>query len=260
MTDRIRVERERDGRVLTLVIDHPKGNVLDRRTMLELDAVLAEHAADGALKLVTLRGAGRHFSFGASIEEHRPAEAASMLATFHALVRHVARYPVPVVALVDGRCLGGAFELVLCCHFVLATQQAVFACPEIQLGVVPPVLAALGAWRLGAPAAERLVLTGGELDAAEARRLGLVSEIVAAGDDLALAASRFYDARLAGLSAFALREAVAALRETPAVAALLDEGLAAAEHRYLERIVPSYDGNEGIEAFLEKRAPVWRDA
>jgi cyclohexa-1,5-dienecarbonyl-CoA hydratase len=95
-----------------------------------------------------------------------------MLAGFHAMIRQVAAYPVPIAALVEGSCLGGAFELILACHFVFAAPSAVLGCPEIKLGVFPPVLAAIGSHRLGGPLAERLVMTGASIDAAVAERAG----------------------------------------------------------------------------------------
>ena len=96
-----------------------------------------------------------------------------MLAAFHALIRTVADYPVPLAAVVQGQCLGGAVELVLACQFVFATASARFACPEIKLGVLPPVLAAIGPLRLGHAVSERLLLSGDSLDAEAAHQLAL---------------------------------------------------------------------------------------
>ena len=244
------------GTLLSLVIDRPKGNVLTRELMQELDAALAEHEGDAALRLVTLRGAGPNFSFGASVEEHQKEQAPAMLEAFHALIRRIGRYPVPVAALVDGRCLGGGFELALACHVVIATPRAVFACPEVKLGVIPPVLAALGPVRLGPALSERLLVTGAELSAADAGDfVWLFAE-----DDLEETALAWFRATLAPLSAFALRQATQAARDGAGFFERLDAGIARAERRYLEHILPSHDGNEGIAAFLEKRSPVWRDA
>ncbi|MEB2311010.1 MAG: enoyl-CoA hydratase/isomerase family protein [Sorangiineae bacterium] len=247
----------RDARVLDLLIDNPKGNILTGAVMRELDAALAEHASAKALRLVTIRGAGKNFSFGASVEEHQRDQAPAMLAGFHALIRRVAGYPVPVAAVVDGRCLGGAFELALACHFVFATDRAVFGCPEIKLGVLPPVLAAIGPHRLGASLAERLLITGEDLDVARAEEVGFVTRVLSSTDDPFAAALGWYDAALAGLSAYSLRQAVTAVRRS--MASALGAELDAAERHYLESLLPSHDGNEGITAFLEKRAPVWTD-
>jgi cyclohexa-1,5-dienecarbonyl-CoA hydratase len=254
------VESLEDGAVLRIVMDRPKGNVLTGSVMLAIDGALREHAGDPALRLVTIEGAGGHFSYGASVEEHRREQVAQMLGTVHALIRRVGHYPVPVAALVRGRCLGGAFELALACHFVFATRDAVFACPEITLGVFPPALAALGGARLGGAWTERLLLTGGELDAESARALGLVTALVPEGEDLGAWALQWYAKTLKPLSAFALRQAVRAVRAGNGVDAALGEPLDAAEKRYLDELPPSHDGNEGIEAFLAGRPPKWKNA
>ncbi len=255
-----KVDLGRGGAVLRVVLDQPKANVLSVAMMREIEQALADHAGDKKLKLVTLRGAGNNFSFGASVPEHKKETAREMLATFHRFIRAVASYPVPIAALVSGRCLGGAFELVLACHYVFATESAVFGCPEVKLGVVPPVLAVVGHHRLGAPLTERLVTTGADLGAREAETRGLVAAVVKPETDLDAWIDAWFDKNLAPLSAFSLREATYAARHGSGMLASLGEPLDAAERRYVERLLPSHDANEGIEAFLAKRTPQWVDA
>ncbi len=248
------VHAQMEDGLLELCLDKPKGNVLDAQLMAALAEALRAHADEPALRMVLLRAQGAHFSFGASVEEHRAASAAEMLRGFHQLIRQVASYPVPVVALVQGKCLGGAFELALACHVVFATPDAQFACPEIQLGVFPPVLAAIGPRCLGGPLAERLLLTGQTLTVEAAERCGWLAGVVPDRD----AVLAWYRQHLQGLSGHSLRQAVAAARH----GLLLDLGapLDALEARYLTHLLPSHDGNEGIEAFLQRRAPVWSHA
>jgi cyclohexa-1,5-dienecarbonyl-CoA hydratase len=255
----IRAELLEDGTLLRILLDRPKGNVLSAQMMAEITAALRLHLPDPRLRMILLRGAGGHFSFGASVEEHRKAQAPEMLRTFHELCRTVAASPVPVAALVEGRCLGGAFELVLCCHFVLATTTARFGCPEIKLGVFPPVLAALGAHRLGGALAERLLLTGGELDAHGAERAGLLSRLIEDGQEPETAALEWYRANLRPLSAFGLRQAALAVRRGSGMLDRLGAPLDAVERQYVTAVLDSHDGNEGIDAFLAKRPPEWRD-
>ena len=258
----VRADLLEDGRVLRLVLDQPKGNVLDAAMIEQLEAALSEHAERRELRLVVFRGAGGQFSYGASVPEHRKELAPKLLGTFHRLARQVVGYPVPVASLVEGNCLGGALELVLCGHFVFAAPGARFGCPEIRLGVFPPLLAALGSDRLPPSARERLLLTGETVDAETARRLGLVTEILEGdgGDDgdPEEALLTWYRENLAPLSAFALRQGVRALRSLDFVDGF-SRRLADTEARYLDNLLPSHDGNEGIEAFLEKRKPEWED-
>jgi cyclohexa-1,5-dienecarbonyl-CoA hydratase len=255
----IEVSLLENSTVLRILLNRPKGNVIGSAMMAEIGAALAGHRDDAHLRLVILRGAGGTFSFGASVEEHRKDQAEAMLGAFHQLVRDLASYPVPVAALVEGRCLGGAFEIVMCCHLVFTTGSARFGCPEIKLGVFPPVLAVAGAARLGSALSERLLLTGEELDAAASERVGFSVTLDAALDpEEALLA--WYRTHLAPLSAFALRQAVHAARERSALLVALGGPLHAAERQYLQEVLSSHDGNEGIESFLARRPPAWRDA
>lgn len=260
MADRtITVDRLEQGAVVRIVLDQPKGNILTGAMMRAIGEALAACRDDAALKLVLIRGAGGHFSFGASVEEHQRHQVAGMLQTFHRLLRDVAAFPLPVAALVEGRCLGGAFELALCCHFVFAAPDAVFGCPEIKLGVFPPVMAAIGPRRLGGALAERLLLTGDSLDADGAERAGLVARVVGPQDPEADLLAWYRD-RIAPLSAFALRQAVRASRRGSGLLDALGAPLDLLESQYLDEVAVSHDGNEGIEAFLARRAPAWQNA
>ncbi len=255
----IRVRLEEEGRLLTLLLNQPKGNILTTKMMGELAAALEAHRDLPGLKAVVLAGAEHRFSFGASVEEHQKEQAPAMLSGFHAFVRKVANYPVPIAALVEGPCLGGAFELVLCCHLVFATESATFGCPEIKLGVFPPVLAAVGPHRLGGPLAEWLTLTGAVVPAKRLKCGGLVMEIFEdkASEDQFL---EWFRENLGGLSAFAIRQSVKALRQGSPTLEALGKALDAAEEQYVSEVLESHDGNEGISAFLERRKPVWTDA
>jgi cyclohexa-1,5-dienecarbonyl-CoA hydratase len=149
--------------------------------------------------------------------------------------------------------------MALCCHLVFATADARLGCPEIKLGVFAPVLAAIGAERLPGALAERLLLTGDEMDATTAAGAGLLATTLD-GPDPEASLLAWYATHLAPLSAFALRQATAAFRHTSGVVRALHEKLPAIERQYLDEVVASRDGNEGIAAFLARRAPQWEDA
>lgn len=251
--------RLEDGAVLDLRLNRPKANILDAAMMAALSAELTSAADNKALKLVVIRGTGGHFSFGASVEEHRKEQAPAMLAAFHALIRQVGRFPVPVAALIEGQCLGGAFELVLVCHLLFATSNAQLGCPEIRLGVLPPVLAAVGAQRLGGVLAERLLLTGASLPADEAQQRGLLTILEGETPPVEHIVTWFRK-HLEPLSAFSLRQATLAIRQGSGMLDALDRGLAGAEALYLREILNSHDGNEGIDAFLARRPAEWTNA
>jgi len=247
-----------DETLLRLVLDKPKGNVLSLEMMKALSDALSAQANNPHLRMVVIRGAGSHFSFGASVEEHKKEQAPSMLAGFHAMIRQVASYPVPVAALVEGSCLGGAFELVLACHLVFAAPSANFGCPEVKLGVFPPVLGAIGAHRLGGPLAERMILTGATIDAAAAERAGFVSAVFSGGS-LEEEILDWYRKNLRPLSAFAIRQAAKVARTGSGIVAALGDTLDTLEQQYVREVLASHDGNEGITAFIERRKALWED-
>ena len=255
--ERVRKELLESGTLLRLLLDRPPGNILTSGLMEQLGHELASHANERWLRMVVLQGAGGQFSWGASVEEHRKPSAPGMLRALSRLVRTIARYPVPVAALVEGRCLGGGFELALACHLVFTTPDAQLGCPEIKLGVFPPVLAALGPWRLGGALSDRLVLTGEPLTAAAAHSCGFSAAVLDGSDPFAQL-TEWYRKGPARLSAAALRTATQAVRA--GTESLLGARLDELEQLYLTRVLASHDGNEGIEAFIARRAPVWEDA
>ena len=145
----VTVETAHSGKLQRLVVNRPKGNVFSGEVMSELESALAVAVKSPTLRLLTLEAEGEHFSFGAAVEEHTRAQVVPMLQRLNRLIKAVATCPVPVAALVQGKCLGGAFEVVLAAHFVFAAGDARFGMPEIRLGVFPPVACALLGRKVG---------------------------------------------------------------------------------------------------------------
>lgn len=242
-----------DGAVHTITIDKPPGNVVDIALCRQLlDAIGSASKASDA-KVLVLRGAGEHFSFGASVEEHLPEKAPEMIAGLGAVIRALMDFPYPTLAGVQGSCLGGGLELILACGIVIADEAARLACPEIQLGVLPPAATALLSRRV----AEDVLLTGRALTAEEANNMGIVN-VVAEHGDLDEVIDTFVQKYFVPRSALSLRIATKAIREPGR--AEFDRRLDRAESLYLEELLATHDGVEGIRAFIEKRPPVWKNA
>jgi cyclohexa-1,5-dienecarbonyl-CoA hydratase len=245
----VRVEPR--GAVVDVVLERLPLNVLDLATLQALHASLLALADREDVRVVVLRSAiPGTFSAGADVADHARDRAPAMLTAMHAAVRALRSLAVPTIAVVDGRCLGGGCELALACDLVVASPRATFGQPEIDLGCFPPVAAALLPRLAGRRAAE-LVLVGAPVGAPDALAMGLVSRVA---DDAEAEGRRLADA-LVGKSRTALAAAVRALRA--GTDGTLDEALARNERLYLEAVVPSADADEGVRAFLEKRAPVW---
>ena len=232
--------------VCELRLDAPPGNILDRATCMAMAESIREHAANADLKAFLLTAAGANFSYGASVEEHVAGEVERFLPAFHDVFHAFADAAVPVVAAVQGLCLGGAFELVSFANFVVAERAARFGVPEITLGVFPPAACVLLPWRLGGAAAEALVLGGRPVGA---ESCGLVNVTCPEGA-LEAATEDLLDKRIRPHSAAALRLGVRAMRGT--LYAELRARLPALEALYLKELMATRDAREGIDAFLAK--------
>ena len=247
---RVTVEK----RVATLTLDRPPLNVLDISTCRALTEAVHGLAGLDEVGVLVLAGHGKAFSAGVDVGEHRPATAAAMLHAFHAFCRGLLEFPRPTIARVHGAALGGGCEIVLCCDLAIASLAARIGQPEIALGVFPPLAAVLLPRIAGRRAAAEAILWGDVWPAADALRLGLVSEVVAADNLDAHIAARAARATL--MSVVALRQARKALRR--GAVGPIDEALRAVEEAYLNELMRSEDAGEGLQAFLEKRPPTWR--
>jgi len=258
--DGIVVDRTAEGEIYVR-LDNPPGNVLDIELCQRLRAVLAEAAEDGAAKLLVLSSTGKHFSFGASVEEHLPESAAAMLAEMSAVVAALYAHPYPTLAAVRGRCLGGGLEVALACDMLFLEESAVLAAPEIQLGVFAPAATVLLQSSVPRCIAAEVLLTGRNVGADEALRWGLVNRVVADGE-LDTAVAELAASSFAPRSAASLRQATAAYRAACSTRdpERLTEELGRVERRYVEQLLPTHDGVEGIRAFIEKRQPVWEQS
>ena len=256
MAGPLQISREREGRLLVLRLARPKANIVDAEMIGALDAALAAAEAPGApgLRGVLLTHEGPHFSFGASVQEHLPAGFAAMLRSLHGLVLRLAGFPLPVLVSIQGQCLGGGLEVAAAGHMLFAAPDAKLGQPEMQLGVFAPAASCLLPERMGQAAADDLLLSGRSIDGREAHRLGLV-QVVA--EDPEAAALAWFDEHLSKKSASSLRLAVQAARHD--LVARLRAKVAAVEALYGERLMATHDALEGLNAFLEKRAPRWED-
>ncbi len=252
MSDPVKVWFERDGRLLRLRLDRPKANVLDAAAIGALDAALSEHGEKAGLLGILIDASGPHFSFGASVEEHLPAQCAGMLAGFHRLVLRVLGSPVPVMMAVRGQCLGGGLELVSAGHLIFANADARLGQPEIQIGVFAPAASCLLPERMGLAAAEDLLISGRSITAEEAFQAGLFTAVA---PDPEAAALDYFDKHLAPKSASSLRFAVLAARG--AIVERVSARLAVVERLYLDELMSTRDAVEGLEAFLAKRPARW---
>jgi cyclohexa-1,5-dienecarbonyl-CoA hydratase len=248
----LKVWLDREAALLRLRLARPKANICDAQMIAALHAALDAHR-DSGLRGVLLDAEGPHFSFGASVEEHLADRCAQMLASLHALIIAMAEFPAPILTAVRGQCLGGGLEIALAGGSIFAAPDAQFGQPEIRLGVFAPAASCLLPWRISAVAAEDLLCSGRSIGAAQAHAIGLVHALA---DDPEAAALAYFDEHLAPRSAAALACAMSAARA--ARVRELRERLAEVERVYLQQLMKTHDANEGLAAFLAKRAPAWQ--
>lgn len=246
----------RDGAWRRVILGGGRGNVLSLDLIRALGAQLHTLESERGIKWLTLEGSGGEFSYGARIQEHLPEMMKTVLPETHRIVKQLLAFPAPSAALVEGRCLGGGFELALSCDDILATDNATFGLPEIRLAAFPPAAAAILPLRVGASRATRAIVTGQTREASYWHDAGLLS-MVAPQSSLLDAAAAWFDANIAPHSAVALSHAVAAARLT--LRAQAEPALDKAERDYLAGLLKTADAVEGVNAWLEKRSPNWTD-
>jgi cyclohexa-1,5-dienecarbonyl-CoA hydratase len=253
----IETRAESAGTWVRVGMSAPPGNVLSLDVLRALRHAIREAGARRGVKWLTIEGTGDDFSFGASIPEHLPAVMPRVLPEMHQLLRDLLAFPSPTAALVKGRCLGGGFELALACDDIIASDDATFGFPEIGLSAFPPAGAALLPLRVGTSRACRAIVTGEARPAKYWHDAGLVS-IVAAHVSIIDGARVWFNRHLRPRSAVALSHAAEASRLT--LRAVAEPALAMAERQYLSRLLHTADAAEGIQAWIDKRPPVWKDA
>jgi cyclohexa-1,5-dienecarbonyl-CoA hydratase len=246
---------ERRDAVARITLNRPPLNILNMAMMGELRQVLAQVRSEDDLKVLVIGHRGKAFSAGVAIEEHTREKVREMLEKFHGVFRLLDSLALPSLALVDGMALGGGCELALFCDMVVASDRATFGQPEIKVGVFPPVAAVLMPHLIGRNRTLEMLLTGTVIGAEEAKAIGLINRVFPAGSFLENAEE--FIGKLTSLSRPVLRLTKRAI--TQSLYARVPDGIASAEQLYLDELMRTEDAGEGLNAFLEKRQPSWKN-
>jgi cyclohexa-1,5-dienecarbonyl-CoA hydratase len=245
---------ERAGGVAKITLDHPPVNIMDIPTMREINAALEALQGDEETKVLVFAAQGKAFCAGVDVRDHTADKVEEMVEVFHHIFRQMWSLEMPTMAAVNGAALGGGCELVTFCDMIIASEKATFGQPEIQVGVYPPVAVVTFPRLMPHMKALELLLTGSVIDAREAERLGMVNKVVPV-EGFEEEVSRFLG-KLTTLSAVVLRLTKRATLQGLTLG--FEEALALSEQLYLERLMKTEDAAEGLQAFMEKRKPVWR--
>jgi cyclohexa-1,5-dienecarbonyl-CoA hydratase len=242
-----------EHRTAWITLDRPPFNILDIAMMEALDAALERGLPKS--DFVVFQGAGaKAFCAGADVADHTPGRVGKMLRAFHTVFRRLAAADCVTIAAVHGYCLGGGMELATFCDFVLAAESAQFGQPEIKLGCYPPVAMVTLPRRIGMHAAAHLILTGHQINATEAHRLGLVTTVVSDQELFTTVGILLEELRALSPSVLRLTKRTLARLHSTDFLKQLEE----AERVYLLELMQTRDAQEGIRAFLEKRKPLWK--
>ena len=246
---------EKKDRALWITWERPPLNVLDIALLRQLDQLLIDGAADHTVDVVVLQGAGeRAFSAGVDIKDHTAEKVPEMLEAVHGVIRKLLALPQVTLALVRGVCLGGGCEVASSCDFIFASEDSLFATPEILVGCYPPVALARFSRLIGYHRAAEMILTGHRFSAREAQAMGLINRVFATSE-LDTGVKLLLD-ELLDKSAAVLRLTVKGLRELSLNG--VNEALERSEEIYRNELLKTEDVEEGAQAFLNKRPPAWR--
>jgi methylglutaconyl-CoA hydratase len=252
----------RDARqVAPVTLNRPDvRNAFNAAMGADLRQAFGEFAADTALRAVVLQGAGKVFCAGADIEWMRAsggkseAENLADAQAMQAMYRAIDTCPVPVIGRVHKGAFGGGVGLAAVCDIPIALAGTLFSLSEAKLGIIPAVISPFMIRRIGGANARRLFVTAEVFDAAEAYRIGLVSEVAADEAALDAAVARAVDLIL-GNGPAAVRAAKALV---PAALDLSFDEAQAASAREIARIRGTEEAQSGLKAFLDKTPPPWK--
>ncbi len=243
----------KDG-VGTITLNRPPLNILNIAMMEEINKAL-DGLAGEKIKLLVFKAEGKAFSAGVDVGEHMGDLAPKMIDVFHGMFHNMDKVGAPSIAVVNGAALGGGCELVVYCDMVIASEKAKIGQPEINVGVFPPIAALIFPRIIGRKKAAELILSGDVISAQEAKELGLIN-VVVPHDKLEEEAEKFIQ-KFSKNSGIVMRYTKMAMLS--GLAQQQKEALKEIEDIYLNKLMKTHDANEGLQAFLNKKAPQWKE-
>ncbi|OGR10347.1 MAG: enoyl-CoA hydratase [Desulfobacula sp. GWF2_41_7] len=245
----------KDEQVARITLDRPKHNVLDIPMMIELNLELEKIAADKDLKCLVITGEGKSFCAGVEVGDHKPDNVDMMVATFNRIFEMINMIDIPVIAAVNGACLGGGMELAIACDIVLASEKAIFGQPEIKLGFFPPYAALRLPELVGVAKAIEIVTTGQNYSAQQSKDLGFVTQ-VAPAEGFAEAVENTVK-QITMASPLIIRLNKRAVKRH--IGTSFFQGVDLVSNYFLKTLMKTEDTLEGIASFEERRKPVWKN-
>lgn len=249
-----------ENQVAVVTLDRPDlHNAFNEVVMNELTAAFKKLGADDSVRVVVLRSTGRSFCAGADVNWMKRMvgfsfeENVADSNVFARMLRTIRDCPKPTIARIQGACIGGGVGLVAACDMSAATESAIFSLSEVRLGIVPAMVSPFVMEKIGPGATRRFALTAERFDAAEAKRVGLISQVAPNDRDMDEWIADQCD-QIKGNGPLALTHCKQILTE---VGAMMWDELQKTTAERISRVRVSPEGQEGLKAFLEKRKPSW---
>ncbi|MHA2102884.1 MAG: enoyl-CoA hydratase/isomerase family protein [Candidatus Hodarchaeales archaeon] len=249
------INLEKENNIAKIIFDNGPLNILNITMMKEINNALLELKNVKSIKALIFDHKGKAFSAGVDIGDHMGEKASIMLKEFHQLCKLIISFESPTIAITRGAALGGGCEVAIACDIILASEKAKFGQPEIKVGVFPPVAAILFPKLITYSKAFELLIFGEAILAQEAKNIGLINQVFPI-DTFDEELTKYLN-NLTNLSTVVLKHTKKAILMN-----LKDEfsdKIDSLEKYYLEKLMSTYDANEGLNAFMEKRAPVWKN-
>jgi cyclohexa-1,5-dienecarbonyl-CoA hydratase len=237
------------------VLNRPPLNVMNIAMMMEINSGLEILRSNPGAKALVIKAEGKAFSAGVDIADHTVDKVDGMMKEFHRTFELLHSFKIPSIAIVDGAALGGGCELAIYCDMVIASERGKFGQPEIKVGVFPPIAAAMFPRLVGRNRTLELLMSGEAISATEAERIGLINRVFPA-EGFEQHVSTF-------LSKFTAQSKVILEMTKRAVDTGLYrpcmEAITRAEDLYMNEMMKTEDANEGLQAFMQRRQPQWKN-
>ena len=241
--------------VARITLDRPKFNMMNIEMMDELNDLFEALLREDNLKCIVLYAEGKHFCTGVEVADHKPDKVGDMIATFNRIFELTEQIEVPIIASVQGYCLGGGMELAIACDVIVAAESAQFGQPEIKVGFFPPYAAMRLPQLVGPARAIEICTTGKFYSAADARRMGMVGYV--SEDERLGETTAEIVKEIQTNSPLIIRLNKRAVRQHLGLA--FKPALAGVSDLFLNTLMKTEDTLEGIASYEEKRKPVWKN-
>jgi enoyl-CoA hydratase/3-hydroxyacyl-CoA dehydrogenase len=245
--------------IALMTVDHPPMNTLGSKTLADITANVLQAVADPKVRVILITGNGNAFIAGADIEEIKSLktynDGIELPHKGYLMTDAIESAEKPIIAVINGFCLGGGLELAMSCHMRIASDKARLGLPEINLGLIPGFAGTQRLGRIvGKAKALEMILTGGHYSAKDAYEMGLVNKVVP--HNVLMEEAKSFARIIASKSQLAVKAAIDAV--SSGLETSFEEGLVI-ESENFARVTISHDAKEGLDAFLNKRKPDFKD-